>query len=97
MCPQLSVCVEGIHSQSNWVLAQVLVKCWPSSFKADTAGADLGTVPRDDHILAFSSLRTQADVCTPPQSSSALQALGQCSGDGASKCWGWGGGREAAE
>lgn len=39
--------------------------------------------PGTTTVLAFSSLRTQGDGCTPSQSSSALQALGQHTGDGA--------------
>lgn len=86
--------MEGICSQANWVPAQTLVKCWPGSFKADTmVGVQTllalawercpGTTTV---VLAFSSLRTQGDGCIPSLSNSALQALGQHTGDGAK--WG---------
>lgn len=58
--PTQRVCVEGNHSQANWVPAQTLVKCWPGSFKADT---DVQTwlaltwepCPGTTTVLAFSS------------------------------------------
>lgn len=85
---QLSVCGEHPFSGKLGAspdLGEVLARLLQSRHHGVQTLLALAweSCPGTTTVLAFSSLRTQGDGCTPSQSSSALQALSQHTGDGA--------------